>query len=337
MLRSGIFHLFETLKMKSVKQVYDEAIEECVYAEELGYEAAHPAEHHFSEHYGIMPRTEIFLAYLAAKTTRIKLAPQVIVSPLANPVRLAEDCAMIDVLSGGRFTFSCGAGYRGYEFAKMGLDIDTNRERLKEICEMMEKAWSGKPISHKGKYYEINDAIVVPQPLHKPDIWVTTATPDSIKWGAQKGYTVVATAGFSLKAFQRDIKVLQDNGVNTKKATVPFFKWIYVADTEKEAQEVGRPAFIKTISAFMVGGERLVEGLLKSIQMAEGEDKMRRLSGEDIGAFVCGTPDRIVQELKPFVESGGNYFIGGFNIGALPTEKIQRSMELFAKEVAPRL
>lgn len=337
MLKSGIFHLFETLKMKSVEQVYHEAAEECIYAEELGYWGIHPAEHHFSEHYGIMPRTEIFLAYIAARTKKIKLSPQVIVSPLADPVRLAEDCAMIDVLSGGRFIFSCGAGYRKYEFEKLHLDIDTNRDRLKEICGIVEKAWSGKPVSHKGEFYEVNDAIVVPQPLHKPDIWVTTATPASIEWAAKQGYTVMATAGFSLKAFQRDVAKMKECGVDSKKATIPFFKWIYVAETDAEAQKVGRDAFIKTISAFMVGGERLVEGLLKSIQMAEGEDKMRRLSGEDIGAFVCGSPETIVKELKPFVEAGGNYFIGGFNIGALPTAKIKRSMELFAREVMPKL
>lgn len=339
MLKSGVFHLFETLNKKKVDQLYREAVEECVLAEELGFEGIHPAEHHFSKHYGIMPRTEIFLAYVAARTSRIKLAPQCIVSPLAEPLRLAEDCAMLDILSGGRFSFSCGAGYRKYEFDKLNFDIEENRERLREICDIVQKAWTGEKFSHQGKYYQYEDVQVVPTPLQQPhpDIWVTTANPSTIEWTIKHRHTVMATAGFSLKAFQKVLGIIHDSGIKPESSTVPFFKWLYVAETDEEARAVGQPAFVKTIAAFMQSGERLVEGLLKSIQMAEGEDKMARLSGEDIGAFICGSPETIIKELKPFVEAGGNYFIGGFNIGAIPTEQVRRSMELYAKDVMPNL
>src|SRR5207249_8666732 len=107
-------------------EFYRQAREESGYREELGFTATCPAEHHFSEHYGIMPRVELFLAWVASRTRRIKLWPMVIVAPLRNPIQLAEDLALIDNFSEGRVVASVGSGYRSYEFKPFAQEIGEN-------------------------------------------------------------------------------------------------------------------------------------------------------------------------------------------------------------------
>lgn len=346
-MKSGMFYLFETLGKKSVTDLYHQALGECCYGEELGFTGAHPAEHHFSTHYGIMPRVELFLAALSTRTTRLRLIPSVIVAALSDPVRLAEDSAMLDILSNGRFTYSIGAGYRKYEFAKLGVDVEENRSRLREAAEIAELAWKQEKFSYKGHHHQIEDLQIVPKPERKdgsvPEIWINTGTPDQLVWAAQRGYVVLPTAGFSVASFKKDrdtyVAESKQAGHNPAKIEAPFFKWIYVGETDQKAQETGQKAFLETIQAFFVGGERLIAQLTKRIQLPPEMmgDPNKLLLSPDLGAFVCGSPETVARQLRPFRDAGATYFIGGFNIGALPTEKVRRSMELYAKEVAPAL
>jgi alkanesulfonate monooxygenase SsuD/methylene tetrahydromethanopterin reductase-like flavin-dependent oxidoreductase (luciferase family) len=346
-METGLFYLFETLGKKSVTECYDQALDELCYAEELGFAAAHPAEHHFSNHYGIMPRVEMFLANLAGRTSRLGLRPSLIVAPLGDPLRMAEDCAMLDVLSHGRFTFSIGTGYRKYEFDKFGRDIQENGQRLRETAEIIQAAWTNERFSYQGEHFQYDDVCLVPKPERPdgsiPETWVSTATPDTMSWAAKNGFTVLHTAGFTIQAFTKAHGKYRaaalEHGRDPDAVKSPFFKWIFVAPTDEEALDVGCKAFLQTIKAFFVGGERLIALLTKSIELPADAptDMDSLLVSKALGAFVYGSPESVVEQLRPFVKAGGDYFVGGFNIGALPTQAIRRSMELYAGDVMPAL
>ncbi len=350
-MRTGTFFLFESLGRKPVAQVYQDAEDEAVFAEELGFAGIHPAEHHFSDDYGIMPRVELFLAKLAGKTRRIRLIPMVTVAPLTDAVRMAEDAALLDHLCGGRSTLSVGSGYRAYEFESFGLNIDENRERTREALEVAKKAFTEERFSYEGKHYRYKDARVVPRPRQTPHmpIWLTTSSTSQVEWAAKQGFGVLPAAGWTWPLIKNDRDVYnraaREADLDPSKLDAPSFKWIYVAETDAKAREVARRAFMDTFSAFFVGGERLVQLLLKRIEIpgvdmsiASDPDRFFEfLSSEAMLVCVHGSPETVRSKLSPYQSCGVDYFVGGFSIGALPTEEIRKSMRLYAERVMPHI
>ena len=122
-------------------------------ADELGYDYAWVAEHHFSNEYGIMPDVFVYAGYLAALTKRIKIGTAVVTLPLANPLRVAENSAFVDILTGGRFVLGLGSGYRKYEFDGFGVDFEHRRDIQEEALPVLMELLHNKRIDHKGKYF----------------------------------------------------------------------------------------------------------------------------------------------------------------------------------------
>src|SRR5438046_10757280 len=112
-------------------EVYAHALEEARLADELGFEAVWLAEHHFSS-YGICPSLAVLAAAIARETRRVRLGTSVVVAPFAHPLRIAEEWAMVDILSGGRLEFGLGAGYQPKQFRGLGVSLVKKRERLVE-------------------------------------------------------------------------------------------------------------------------------------------------------------------------------------------------------------
>ena len=122
-------------------------------ADELGFDYAWVAEHHFSNEYGIMPDVFVYAGYLAALTKRIKIGTAVVTLPLANPLRVAENAAFVDILSGGRFVLGLGSGYRKYEFDGFGVDFERRRDIQEEALPLLMELLHKKRIDHQGKYF----------------------------------------------------------------------------------------------------------------------------------------------------------------------------------------
>ena len=110
------------------RAVHARVTREIVEADKLGYDIAWIAEHHFSNTYGILPDPFVYAAYMATLTERIALGSAVMTLPLHNPVRIAENAAFVDILTGGRFMLGLGSGYRPYEFEGLGVPFDERRE-----------------------------------------------------------------------------------------------------------------------------------------------------------------------------------------------------------------
>ena len=135
------------------RDVHARVTQQIVRADELGYDYAWVAEHHFSNEYGIMPDVFVYAGYLAALTKRIKIGTAVVTLPLANPLRVAENTAFVDILTGGRFVLGLGSGYRKYEFDAFGVDFEHRRDIQEEALPVLMDLLHTKRIDHKGKYY----------------------------------------------------------------------------------------------------------------------------------------------------------------------------------------
>ena len=172
---------------------YKGFIDYVVEAERLGYHSIFLVEHHFTGQ-GQVSASMTLLAYLAAKTSRIRLGTAVVVLPWHNPVLIAEQAATLDLLSGGRFDFGVGKGYRKPEFSGFCIPMAEGAERFDEAMEIIRKAWTSEGrFSHHGKRWHYDDIVVEPEPIQRPHppLWLAAGSEASIRRAAREGYNLL--------------------------------------------------------------------------------------------------------------------------------------------------
>jgi alkanesulfonate monooxygenase SsuD/methylene tetrahydromethanopterin reductase-like flavin-dependent oxidoreductase (luciferase family) len=158
---------------KTAARVYSEIIEAMVFAESLGFDGAYIFEHHFTDDdYVASPL--IAATAIAAHTRRMRVGPDIAILPLYDPVRVAEDGAVLDVISNGRLDFGVGLGYRPVEYAGYGLDINRKGSRANEALQIIRRLRQGETVSFDGKHFQVEGARLSPRPVQRPNppIWV---------------------------------------------------------------------------------------------------------------------------------------------------------------------
>ncbi len=173
---------------------YRELVAEAVEAERLGFNTLWLAEIHFAPRFSVMPAPMMILAAIAERTTRLRLGLAVNLVPLHHPMRLAEEAATLDVLSGGRLEFGAGRGafplnYRGYD-----VDLESSRERFEEGLEFVKQAWTQEHLTFRGKFFSSNGISVVPKPLQRPHppIRLAANSADTFRFAGEKAYPIFA-------------------------------------------------------------------------------------------------------------------------------------------------
>src|SRR5260370_15102981 len=177
------------------RDVHERVTKQVVRADELGYDYAWVAEHHFSNEYGIMPDVFVYAGYLAALTKRIKIGTAVVTLPLANPLRVAENSAFVDILTGGRLLLGLGSGYRQYEFDGFGIDFEARRDIQEEALPLLMELLATKLTGHQGKHFQfkIDGAYeLFLHSLHKPH------PPPFLAGATERSIAVAARIGFGL-------------------------------------------------------------------------------------------------------------------------------------------
>jgi len=220
--------------------LYRDVLDEIVFAEELGVESAWVTEHHFCVD-GYLPSVMPTLAAIAARTSKIRIGPYVLLAPLYHPLRLAEDAAVVDILSGGRLEMAIGSGYKADEFVGMGVDRHTRGRRTDEIVAIMLQAWSDGSVNFNGSIFSIEGVEVTPKPVQRPiPIYLGGVSRPVLERIARLGVTGVAGPPNpqdmeyfheKLRAYERDPQ------------TVDYlkFQFMWVDRDHERAQRVARP------------------------------------------------------------------------------------------------
>ena len=149
------------------RRLIEEITEQVQYGEALGFQGAWCAEHHFSR-YGLGSSSLVLLGALAAQTRTIRLGTAVLVPAFHNPIRLAEDIAIVDVVSNGRIDVGFGRGSAGYEYNGYGLDRNESQQRFQESIRMILGLWTTPGYSQQGQFHTINQATLVPPVVQQP-------------------------------------------------------------------------------------------------------------------------------------------------------------------------
>ena len=181
---------------RPLPDLYKDHLEEAVLAEELGFNDVWASEHHFAED-AWNPSPVTFLAAVAARTARVRVGTYVLLLPFHNPVRVAEDIAVLDNISGGRVDLPVGVGSAAGEFRTFGIPFNERLGRTFEALRIIERCFAGEEFSHKGKYYDFPNVRMTTTPVQKPGppIWVASMGDQSVEWTARRGYHLAAGAG----------------------------------------------------------------------------------------------------------------------------------------------
>jgi luciferase family oxidoreductase group 1 len=337
----GTFLLMQSPSGAPSEDVYARGIEQAQAAEALGFRNVWLGEHHFST-YGYLSRPVQLASYIAAKTTRLRVGTAVIVVPLHHPLIVAEEVAMLDVLSGGRADVGLGRGYQRYEFERFGLQLDSGGQRWDEALDVLLKALEGKSFSYHGKLFDIPETTIYPKPVQKPrpPIWITAQSEYSIQAAARRGLNVL-TGGFGVPVERlADFGQFFDRAVTesppAKRPLVGVQRAVYVTKDEADAREAAEQARwnMRVTLSLRNNYERVENGNAVPIA-AKSEPTIDELLDRYL---IIGTPETCIRQIKR-VQSlvGISHFNCSFWFGDMDQARVLRSMELFSREVMPAL
>jgi len=354
-VKFGLFTIVPWHESLTQEQALREALEQIELADQLGLDEVWLGEHRFSRH-GLLSGIWSFLGQVAARTKRIRIGTAVVVLPLHNPILVAEEAAMVDILSGGRLNFGIGAGYQRQEFDGVGVDIDESRERFSEAVDVIIKAWTEERLTYHGKYTNVDDLWVLPKPLQKPYpplFQAVSTSPASVEFAASRQIQVIAGGptdimGQAPQVIKMWREKMDQFGHAHAHLDPPMAKAIYVAPTMEEAENdpIGLEDFSSRILQ-SVGNTGAPIGMPmdKNGNIAKGyehwanrqQDRDRRDDPGHAGLPpLRGTPEVVVERLRQTQEAGINHVFGAFGFPGLPHEKVMRSIELFATQVMPK-
>jgi alkanesulfonate monooxygenase SsuD/methylene tetrahydromethanopterin reductase-like flavin-dependent oxidoreductase (luciferase family) len=245
-MKLGILQFFSWPgRRQPIQTVYARALERIAIMDSAGYEAVWLTEHHFND-YSVCPSIPVMGAYAAARTKRLRIGTGVTLAAFYNPVRLAEEIALLDILSGGRVNWGAGRGFDTKEFKAFGVPVNESGARFHEALEVVVKAWQNDRLSHSGRYFSFDDIEVLPKPLQQPHppVFVAAGSPASFAWAGSRGYSVLmgphATDTQMREARRNYLAELAAAGHSAEGRETPMARLLAIAPTDAEAERIAR-------------------------------------------------------------------------------------------------
>jgi alkanesulfonate monooxygenase SsuD/methylene tetrahydromethanopterin reductase-like flavin-dependent oxidoreductase (luciferase family) len=326
-------------KPRPLHELYRDHLEEAVLAEQLGFDNIWASEHHFSDD-AWNPSPITFLAAVAARTERVRVGTYVLLLPFHNPVRVAEDIAVLDNISCGRVDLPVGVGSAGEEFRTFGIPFGERLGRTFEALRIIERCFAGEVFSHEGKYYEFPDVHMTTTPVQKPGppIWVASMGEQSVAWTARRGYHLAAGAGPGHARYE---ELLAEYGHDQSKclvASIPIR--VHLADTREQAWDEAEAGLHQVLDFYRIrvdrGSATSAAGVLDRLPDV-GEFRNVPGVGHRGTPFLVGTPDDVGAALSVYREKRLSHLSLNFHHPGMETSAVRRSMEMFARELMPAI
>jgi alkanesulfonate monooxygenase SsuD/methylene tetrahydromethanopterin reductase-like flavin-dependent oxidoreductase (luciferase family) len=338
-MKFGAFFLLGSPQMVPADEMYGRLLDWVVLAEELGYDSVWFAEHHFSN-YGYIPNPLMMAVKVAGVTRRVRIGTAVLVLPFWHPLRVAEDIAMADQLTGGRLEVGVARGYQPYEFARFGLSMADARERTDETLEVLLRALTQEGFSYDGRYFQIPETTIFPRPVQQPHppIWLAAHTRESFEIGARLGLKAITTnSGRPIDVLQEGwgsfLDVRRQYGIEGP-AEFAVQQQLCLAPTDEEARsmmENVRYAF-RQVANLRGGTEHVVNGRSFPAPV-EGEPSLDEFFE---ARTLSGSPPTVREKIARYrAVSGITALNCTFQLGSMEPEQITRSMRLLAEDVMP--
>jgi alkanesulfonate monooxygenase SsuD/methylene tetrahydromethanopterin reductase-like flavin-dependent oxidoreductase (luciferase family) len=336
-MKLGLFFEWPNPTAGDWKHLFEEGIEQIQLAEELGFDFVFIAEHHFSN-YGMSPAPLMQALAIAERTKTIRIGTTVLVLPMWQPLRVAEEVAVLDNLTNGRFFCGIGRGYQPHEFERAGVTLEDSRDRFTECLDVLLKAWSmDTSFTYEGRYVQIpNPTVVWPKPVQKPHPikLIAGTSADTLRLAAQMDVALLVS-GFGGTQAVRDM-------------TLAFLRERAAIGLPLEAWELGAQTFCHVApsneearaAAKYPRWQQRAQRALSRRDVPDGRVNATPVEGEpDDEAFwdalYYGDPDRVRSKYLALAEAGATFASCWMMTGGMPHELLMRSIKLMGEEVLP--
>lgn len=337
-MRFGLFNLMNQFNLDQ-RDVYQGTIDCTKLVDEIGFDTAWFAEHHFSN-YSLCPSPLMMAAAAARETGRVRLGSAVVVAPLYNPIRLAEEIALLDQLSEGRAVLGLGSGYQRFEFEAFGADLAERSERMLEIWEIIDQAVHENRFEYSGKFYQLP---AVPQAisLYNPrrlSTYFVSWSPEIIQRAVNTDATPFITVGWgdstALKTMH-DFVAQKYSEAGFELGDRPFAaqRYVFVSDDKAQLERAalgvryaGRCAGHMRVGAQELDGHIIVDKAL------EGEPSLEQIQQ----GLPIGSPELVAERLVNEIRENKITDLSCFMWPAgMPRQEVLKSIERFGSQVMP--
>lgn len=328
--------------------MYASAIEDARLGHSLGFSAGWVIEHHFTDYYPT-PNPLLMLSHVAAACPGLGLGTSVMVLPWYNPLRFAEDVAMLQVLSKGELHIGIGRGTAKLEYDAFEIDMKEARDRFRESWEIVRTALKGKPFTYAGEYLSVEQEVTLRPVLNgtKPQFYGAIGSPQSAEIMADLGLPPLALAQFPDHMLQRIMdnwRARRTELGETTDVSAPILVQCYVGDTDEAAREQARqylPLYFKK----QVEHYEILKNPWKDLdgyeQFSRFFDNLLKLSdSQNIDGFLdmnaVGSPATVERRIRELSAMGFNHFLMTNSTPGVPQEVRHDMMRRFARDVMPR-
>jgi alkanesulfonate monooxygenase SsuD/methylene tetrahydromethanopterin reductase-like flavin-dependent oxidoreductase (luciferase family) len=343
----GMFHQFPVVPGQSQTDAFEQAFDQIDAAERYGLDAMWLAELHVDPARSVLASPMTIASAIAARTSRIKIGIAVQVLPLCHPLRIAEEAATVDQISGGRLIFGVGRSGLPRTYEAYGIPYAESRDRFAETLEIIELAWSQPRFSFEGKYHRFDDVAITPKPRQKPlpPIRVAASSPDTFAAIGRLGYPIFvmprgtfADMAAPIESYRAAYSAAGHPGRGQVYMRVP----LYVAETDERARSEPEPSimhfFREQAARLRASANRA--GTSASEGRAERAAMLDTLTYDDAlrGKIIIGTPDMVADQLHGLQETLGlDGILAELNTGGrIPHDCVVRALQLLCQEVMPR-
>jgi len=306
---------------KSRAEFIEELITQFKIAESYNFKTAWIAEHHFSN-YGTIPSTSVFLSSIARETKRIRLGTAIVTIVFRNPVQVAEEFSLLDILSKGRLDLGVGSGYLKHEFEGFNVPQEWKREIFDEALEIILKAFTGEKFSYKGKHFNLNDILinVTPYQIPHPPIWVGVLRADASFHVGKKGFNILMIPYATVDKIEELSDVVSVYRRANPKGKVAIAFHAHVGKNNHEAIDESKEYLTRYVFSRLYAKKRTLEELYSK------------------GLYIVGGPEEVAKQIEyVYNVSKPDKLMFLLNFGMMPNLLIEKSMELLSEKVSKLL
>ncbi len=320
-MKFGILQFFSWPERRvALPTVYQRALQRIEIMDQTGYDAVWLTEHHFSD-YSVCPSIPVMGTYAAARTKRLRIGAGVTLAAFYHPLRLAEEIALLDILSEGRVNWGAGRGFDAREFKTFNVPMTESYDRFREVVDIVVKAWTNDRLTYQGKYFSFDNIEVLPKPLQQPHppMWVAAGSPEALDWAASMGHSILmdphsthAELGEKKKFYKQR---MGEYGHSLEGRDVPMARLLAIDETDAAAAAGARE-----------GAQWLLKTYVDPKMFNMGVDPVQRYVDSVV---IHGTVERVIDEIARLREEIDLQYIIGAPLG-------HKTFMAFTEKVLPK-
>jgi luciferase family oxidoreductase group 1 len=335
-MKCGVLQFFSWPQRRvPLLTVYERAIQRIAIMDKAGYDAVWLAEHHFTS-YSVCPSVHLMGMHVASQTQHLRIGTGISLAAFYHPLRLAEEVALLDVLSGGRVNWGVGRGFDLVEFKAFGVPPQESHARFREAVEIVLAAWQNERLTWHGNYWHFENIEVLPKPLQQPHPhpWIAAGSLNSLCWAAVQGYSIMfgPHTHYTDLGQRRELyrKTLEAHNHTMGGRDIPMSRLLAVAETEQAAEAIARRGAHWLVDAYVNPATAP-----NAVAMVTSRHDQSSATPDPIalyldGIIIHGTPEHVYDQLQQLHEEIGLDYL-------LCAPLSHSSFLMFTEKVRPRL